>query len=92
MSINEEKFQELEIRRLGRTEMKPKSLGLGCGYLGNPKRPDQEAIATIRYAIENSISLFGVCRGMQLIAEYFGSTFKKDCFLDFKTSRKHIGF
>jgi len=56
MNINEEKFQELEIRRLGRTEMKPKSLGLGCGYLGNPKRPDQEAIATIRYAIEKGIN------------------------------------
>ena len=47
---------ELEYRRLGRTEMKPKSLGLGCGYLGNPKRPDQEAITTIKYAVEKGIN------------------------------------
>jgi len=31
----------------------------------------------ISYAIKNNIPLFGVCRGMQIIAEYFGSTFKK---------------
>ena len=47
---------DLEVRRLGRTEMKPKSLGLGCGYLGDPKRPNQEAITTIRYAIEKGIN------------------------------------
>ena len=37
---------------------------------------DKHEIECIRYAIENSIPLFGVCRGMQLIAEYFGSTLK----------------
>ena len=47
---------DLEVRRLGRTEMNPKSLGLGCGYLGNPKRADQEAITTIRHAIEKGIN------------------------------------
>ena len=47
---------DLEVRRLGRTDMNPKSLGLGCGYLGNPKRPDQEAITTIRHAIEKGIN------------------------------------
>ena len=47
---------DLEVRRLGRTEMKPKSLGLGCGYLGDPKRHNQEAITTIRYAIEKGIN------------------------------------
>ena len=47
---------DLEVRRLGRTEMHPKSLGLGCGYLGDPKRPDQEAITTINYAIEKGIN------------------------------------
>lgn len=31
----------------------------------------------LEYAIEKRIPIFGVCRGMQLIAEYFGSTFKK---------------
>ena len=49
-------MSDLEIRRLGRTEMKPRALGLGCGYLGNPQKPDQEAIATIREAIERKIN------------------------------------
>jgi N5-(cytidine 5'-diphosphoramidyl)-L-glutamine hydrolase len=31
----------------------------------------------LKYAIENSIPVFGVCRGMQIIADYFGSTFSK---------------
>jgi len=31
----------------------------------------------INYGIKNNIPIFGVCRGMQLIAEYFGSNFKK---------------
>ena len=31
----------------------------------------------INYAIRNSIPILGVCRGMQLVAEYFGSTLKK---------------
>ena len=38
---------DLEIRRLGRTEMKPKALGLGAGYLGDPDRPDDGAVETI---------------------------------------------
>ena len=38
---------------------------------------DKHEIECIKYAIANSIPLFGVCRGMQLIAEYFGSTFKR---------------
>ena len=46
----------LEIRRLGRTEMKPKSLGLGGGYLGDKNRPDDEAIATIHTAIDQGIN------------------------------------
>ncbi len=31
----------------------------------------------IDYGIKNDIPILGVCRGMQLIAEYFGSSFKK---------------
>jgi len=46
----------LEVRRLGRTEMKPKALGLGCGHLGDPKRPDEEAVTTIHEAIERGIN------------------------------------
>ena len=47
---------DLEVRRLGRTEMKPKAFGLGCGYLGLPERTsEEEATATIRAAIELEI-------------------------------------
>ena len=38
---------------------------------------DKHEIKCIKYSIASLIPLFGVCRGMQLIAEYFGSTFKK---------------
>ena len=31
----------------------------------------------LEYALSKSIPIYGICRGMQLIAEYFGSTFKK---------------
>jgi len=31
----------------------------------------------IEYGITNSIPIFGVCRGMQILAEYFGSNFEK---------------
>ena len=47
---------DLEIRRLGRTEMRPKALGLGAGYLGDPDRPDSEAVETIHEAIERGIN------------------------------------
>ena len=47
---------DLEIRRLGRTEMRPKALGLGAGYLGDPDRPDSEAGDTIHEAIERGIN------------------------------------
>ena len=47
---------DLEVRRLGRTEMKSKALGLGCGHLGWPDRPDEEAVTTIRAAIEQGIN------------------------------------
>ena len=47
---------DLEIRRLGRTEMRPKALGLGAGYLGAPDRPVSEAVETIHEAIERGIN------------------------------------
>ena len=31
----------------------------------------------IKYSIKRNVPIFGVCRGMQIIAEYFGSTFKE---------------
>ena len=47
---------DLEVRRLGRTEMRPKALGLGGGYLGDPKHTDDEAVETIHEAIERGIN------------------------------------
>ncbi len=38
---------------------------------------DNHERSCIDFAIENSIPVLGVCRGMQLIADYFGSTFVK---------------
>ena len=38
---------------------------------------DKHEKTCIKYAIDNSIPIFGVCRGMQIIAEYFGSTLKR---------------
>lgn len=47
---------DLEVRRLGRSEMKPKALGLGGGHLGWPEQSDENAIATVRSAIERGIN------------------------------------
>ena len=40
------------------------------------KKRDEFENKLISYAIKNSIPIFGICRGMQVIAEYFSSTFK----------------
>jgi len=37
---------------------------------------DKHEKQCIKYAIEKSIPILGICRGMELIAEYFGSTLK----------------
>ena len=48
---------ELETRRLGRTEMKPKALGMGCAFVGNPEAvTDAEAIEAIRHAIDLGVN------------------------------------
>lgn len=48
---------ELETRRLGRTELTPKALGLGCAFLGSPQRvSDDTGIATVREAIDRGIN------------------------------------
>jgi aryl-alcohol dehydrogenase-like predicted oxidoreductase len=47
---------ELEIRRLGRTEMRVKALGLGCAPFGEARHTDQDAIEGIRQAIELGIN------------------------------------
>ena len=40
------------------------------------KQRDKLEFDLISYAIDNHIPIFGVCRGMQIIAKYFDSTFK----------------
>jgi putative glutamine amidotransferase len=41
------------------------------------KQRDVFELKLIRYGIENNIPIFGVCRGMQIIAKYFECEFKK---------------
>jgi putative glutamine amidotransferase len=41
------------------------------------KQRDEFEKRLIAYAIDNNIPIFGICRGLQVIAEYFDSTFKK---------------
>jgi aryl-alcohol dehydrogenase-like predicted oxidoreductase len=43
---------ELKRRRLGRTGMTPRALGLGCAFFGGGNVSDNEAVAGIRRAIE----------------------------------------
>ena len=38
---------------------------------------DKKEKRILDFAIQESIPVYGVCRGMQFIAEYFGSTFRK---------------
>ena len=38
---------------------------------------DQFEKKIIQYAIKKDIPIYGICRGMQIIAEYFGASFKK---------------
>jgi aryl-alcohol dehydrogenase-like predicted oxidoreductase len=55
---------DLEVRRLGKTEIKTKALGLGCAHLGNPARTtDEEAVATVREAIERGIDFIDTAAG-----------------------------
>lgn len=47
----------------------------------NPSKASKQRDAferkLIEYGIENNIPIFGICRGMQIIAEYFGSKLKE---------------
>ena len=46
-------------------------------YGGTARERDNVEKILIRYAIEKDIPLIGVCRGMQIIADYFGGELKK---------------
>lgn len=41
------------------------------------KKRDKFEKKLLKYCIESKIPVFGICRGMQLIADFFGSTFKR---------------
>ena len=43
----------------------------------NSKRRDNFELKLIKYGIKNNIPIFGICRGMQIIAKYFNANFKK---------------
>jgi aryl-alcohol dehydrogenase-like predicted oxidoreductase len=46
----------LETRRLGRTEIRAKALGLGCAWFGSSKSSDRDAMEGVRRAIELGIN------------------------------------
>lgn len=48
-----------------------------CKYGGNAEERDRVEYHLIKYAINNNIPLLGVCRGMQIILDYFNCNFKK---------------
>lgn len=48
-----------------------------CNQNAISQRRDNYEKEILKYCITNDIPVFGICRGMQIIAEYFGSSFKK---------------
>lgn len=54
---------KIETRRLGRTEMRPKALGLGCAFFGASYHTDRDAIEGIRRAIELGINFLDTSAG-----------------------------
>lgn len=47
-----------------------------CNFNELSKKRDTFEKELLHFAIENKIPVFGICRGMQLIAEYFNSSLK----------------
>lgn len=46
-------------------------------YGGNAPERDETERFLIEYAVKKSIPLFGICRGMQMIADYYGAGLEK---------------
>jgi len=68
------------------TEIKPDGIILTGGEnIGkNPER-DLTELNLIEYGIENKLPIFGVCRGMQIINNFFGGS------LTVTNDKKHVG-
>lgn len=59
----------------------------GGDNFGDFKNRDQTEFFLIEYAIKKKIPILGVCRGMQIIAKFFGKNTKK---IDSHVRKKHI--
>ena len=62
-------------------EIKPRGFFLSGGnslvkYGGNAPERDQTETLLLAHAIEYNLPTFGICRGMQFIADHFGATLK----------------
>lgn len=49
----------------------------GGNDIGEIELRDKFEYSLIEYCLEQDIPIFGVCRGLQIVAKYFNSTFKK---------------
>ena len=49
----------------------------GGNTIGSQKSRDKTEIILIKHCIENKIPIFGICRGMQMLAKYNGSKISK---------------
>lgn len=54
---------DLERRRLGRTEMRPRALALGCAHISRADRTDQNAIDTVHCAIDLGVDYIDTSAG-----------------------------
>lgn len=70
----EEYFNEFEIDGVLLTGGNDLSI---CGINELSKRRDDFEKKLLKHCIEYGIPVFGICRGMQLIADYFKSSFKE---------------
>jgi aryl-alcohol dehydrogenase-like predicted oxidoreductase len=56
-------MRALEKRRLGRTEMYPTMLTIGCAWMGQGARTDEQATAAVHHAIELGINFLDTSPG-----------------------------
>jgi len=68
--------QQLEIRRLGKSEIKPTALGLGGGHLGWEHLSERNSIDTIHHAIDLGINFIDTAPAYGLSEERIGKALK----------------